>query len=76
MHLASAGCRVAERGEFAGFIFTIDCTLRASARQPTLAGCRVAAGGELAGFLTIIDCTFRAAVRGRAAVWGWFSVLS
>ena len=30
-----AGCRVAARGEPAGFIFTIDCTLRASARHPT-----------------------------------------
>ncbi len=31
-YLASAGCRMAARGEPAGFIFTIDCTLRASAR--------------------------------------------
>ncbi len=27
-HLAPAGCRVAARGEPAGFIFTTDCTLR------------------------------------------------
>jgi hypothetical protein len=35
-HLSSAGCRGAARGELAGFIFTIDCILRASARHPTL----------------------------------------
>jgi hypothetical protein len=32
---------VAARGEPAGFIFTIDCTLRASARHLASAGCRV-----------------------------------
>ena len=66
-HLASAGCRVAERGELAGLIFTIDCTLRASARHLALAGCRVAARGELAGFIFTIDCTLRASARHLAS---------
>ncbi len=37
---------MAARGEPAGFIFTIDCTLRASAQHLASAGCRVAARGE------------------------------
>jgi hypothetical protein len=45
------------------FIFTIDCTLRASARHLTSAGCRGAARGEPAGFIFTIDCTLRASAR-------------
>ena len=45
------------------FIFTIDGTLRASARHLASAGCRVAARWELAGFIFTIDCTLRASAR-------------
>ncbi len=45
-----------------GFIFTIDCTLLASARHLASAGChcRGAARGELAGLILSIDCTLLA----------------
>ncbi len=62
-HLASAGCRVEARGEPTSFIFTVDCTLLASARLLASAGCRVAARGEPAGFIFTIDCTLRASAR-------------
>ena len=55
------------RWELAGFIFTIDCTLRASARHLASAGCRGAARGELAGFIFTIDCTLRASARHLAS---------
>jgi hypothetical protein len=64
--LASAGCRVAARGEPAGFIFTTSPTASAAAspaRHLASAGCRVAARGEPACFIFTIDCTLRASAR-------------
>ena len=61
---------MAARGELSGSIFTIDCTLLASALHLALAGlagCREAARGELAGFIFTIDCT-------PPGIWPWLGV--